>query len=176
MNYDDFIAETFKSDEFQKELYNTTLEVAVNRLESQTSDVSQKSIFAYVQDLFSVNAKLQNQVIKQKQHSRSQQTLLKVHVERGENLASKDVDGSSDPYCVMAVVSGSQFTNLKSSKHSPKTTSVINSNLNPEWKETFEIPLTRDQIQRSFLQIQIWDYDGEESVSKKVKGVKGIKR
>ena len=176
MSYADFIAETFKSDEFQKELYNTTLEVAINRLESQISDVSQKNLFAYIQDLFSVNPKLQNQVVKQKQHNRSQKSLLKVFIEKAENLASKDVDGSSDPYCLFGIVSSSSFTNLKNSKHSPMCTSVISSCLNPEWKETFEIPLTRDQVNKSFFQIQVWDYDGEETTEKKVKGVQGIRR
>uniref|UniRef100_F6UTA8 C2 domain-containing protein n=1 Tax=Ciona intestinalis TaxID=7719 RepID=F6UTA8_CIOIN len=58
-------------------------------------------------------------------------------------------------------------------------TSVINSTLTPEWNETLELFVEREQISNSNLQIQVWDSDevvGGNGNLKKVKGVKGVGR
>ena len=176
--YSDLVAHTFKTEEFNNELYKAAIDVAVNRLESQEGDISEQNLLQYLQNLFQVSEDIQREAIKQEyQASLSDDCLLKVLVQKAENLAIKDVDGSSDPYCLLSVVPTSQYANLKNGKYSAKKTKVIHSTLNPEWNEGFEISLTRTEVNKSYFQIQLWDYDGETAGgAKKVKGVKGMKR
>uniref|UniRef100_H2ZHP4 C2 domain-containing protein n=1 Tax=Ciona savignyi TaxID=51511 RepID=H2ZHP4_CIOSA len=110
----------------------------------------------------------------------SQRCALQFQVQKAEHLAAKDVDGTSDPYCLLAVVPSSQYVNLRHSKFTTVNTSVKESTLTPEWNENLELYIERNQIPNCSLQIQVWDCDEDSAASngsyKKVKGVKGVGR
>jgi phosphatidylserine decarboxylase len=71
--------------------------------------------------------------------------VLKVEVLRGRNLAAKDKRGTSDPFLVLTLGDAKEAT------------IVINKSLNPEWNQTFELPvLTADS---ALLEAVCWDKD-----------------
>ena len=175
--YKDIVADVLETEKFEDELYKSMIDVAINRLESQSNEISEGVLLQYIQNLFKVPSEKHRQAVNTEyKNSRSETCLLKVYVEKAENVASKDVDGSSDPYCMVSVVSTSQMVNLKNGKYSPKRTKVQHSTLNPEWKEYLEVIFPREDVNKSYFQLQMWDYDGESDTVKKVKGVKGVKR
>jgi len=67
---------------------------------------------------------------------------LKIKVIRGENLAAKDRDGLSDPYCEI-------FFHNKKFK-----TTVLSNTLNPAWNETFEIG---QFLSEDIVTVYCWD-------------------
>ena len=175
--YNELITEKLKDKKFVDELYKAAIATAVNRLESQENEISEQEIWNYLRDLFQVRENIHRETIKQQYKiSLSEDCLLKVLILKAENLASKDVDGSSDPYCLVSVVPTSQYTNLKNSKFFAQKTKVITSSLNPEWNESLQLSVTRENVGKSYFQIQVWDYDGDNDSIKKVRGVKGMKR
>jgi len=71
--------------------------------------------------------------------------VLKVEVLRGRNLAAKDKRGTSDPFLVLTLGDAKEAT------------IVISKSLNPEWNQTFELPvLTADS---ALLEAVCWDKD-----------------
>ena len=71
--------------------------------------------------------------------------VLKVEVLRGRNLAAKDKSGTSDPFLVLTLGDAKEAT------------IVISKTLNPEWNQTFELPvLTADS---ALLEAVCWDKD-----------------
>ena len=175
--YHQLIAEKLKDQNFNDELYKAAIDVAVNRLESQESDISENELLRFVKDLFEVRESTHNEAVKKLyKEDLSDTCSLKILVIKAENLASKDVDGSSDPYCLVSVVPTSQYANLKNGKFPSQKTKVINSSLNPEWNESIELLISRENVNKSYFQIQVWDYDGDDGTTKKVRGMKGMKR
>ncbi|WPH02357.1 Hypothetical protein R9X50_00522000 [Acrodontium crateriforme] len=79
------------------------------------------------------------------EHHKNMGLVLRVKVIKGRNLAPKDKSGTSDPYLVIA------FGDAK------EATSVVSKTLNPEWNQTFEMPiLTPDS---ALLEAVCWDKD-----------------
>jgi len=75
--------------------------------------------------------------------------VLTVHVWEGINLASKDSNGLSDPYCVVSVI--------PTSKPSKAKTKVKKETLNPTWQEVFNFKL--EHWESSVLKIECLDWD-----------------
>ncbi|ELR10781.1 uncharacterized protein ACA1_107980, partial [Acanthamoeba castellanii str. Neff] len=69
---------------------------------------------------------------------------LHVQVVEARNLAAKDRNGFSDPYCVLLFGKQKQQT-----RHIRKT-------LNPAWGEPFQFATTADP---GHLQVVVWDKD-----------------
>ncbi|KAF2725853.1 hypothetical protein K431DRAFT_214885 [Polychaeton citri CBS 116435] len=71
--------------------------------------------------------------------------VLRVQVVKGRNLAAKDKSGTSDPFLVLTLGDAKQAT------------SVIGKTLNPEWNQTFELPVTTSDS--ALLEAVCWDKD-----------------
>lgn len=71
--------------------------------------------------------------------------VLKLEVLRGRGLAAKDKSGTSDPYLVVTLGEGKEAT------------PVINKTLDPEWNETFELPILN--AESALLEAVCWDKD-----------------
>ncbi|KAK6394086.1 hypothetical protein LTR65_001932 [Meristemomyces frigidus] len=71
--------------------------------------------------------------------------VLRVTVLKGRNLAPKDKRGTSDPYLVLTLGDAKQAT------------SVVSRTLNPEWNQTFEMPVT--EADSALLEAVCWDKD-----------------
>ena len=72
---------------------------------------------------------------------------IHVRVIEAHNLHAADVDGKSDPYCVIRV---------NSDKKKKYKTKVVNSSLDPTWNQDFDIPY---QSEDDKLLIVIYDHD-----------------
>ena len=163
----------FEKDDFQKDLYKFSLYAATNRLNGQIGEVTEKALLDYIEGLFSVPHTEHVQMIAEEvRANRSSMCKLDVRVENGKDLVSKDISGFSDPFCMFAIVADSRFHNIRKEKYATKRTKFVKSTLNPVWNEYLKISLSREQVERSFLQIQVWDYDEENVISKKLKGIK----
>lgn len=71
--------------------------------------------------------------------------VLRVEVQKGRNLAAKDKSGTSDPFLVLTLGDAKEAT------------SVISKTLNPEWNQTFEMPVTT--ADSALLEAVCWDKD-----------------
>jgi len=81
--------------------------------------------------------------------------MLQVFVNEATNLFGADLDGSSDPYCVIKIGQGNnQFTNIQ------KTIQVKNTK-NPVWQETFTLPVMNPSS--DFLVVEVWN---KETISR----------
>jgi len=77
--------------------------------------------------------------------------VLKVTVKEARNLASKDFNGQSDPYCTVVYLS--HKTEQVEQEYKSE---VINETLNPVWNEEFEFNLDE---QKGIVLIEVWDRD-----------------
>jgi hypothetical protein len=79
---------------------------------------------------------------------------LKVFVNEATNLFGADLDGKSDPYLVLKIGEGNQFSAIE------KTRKISNTK-NPQWKETFTLNVNNPLTE--FLFLEVWN---KESMSK----------
>jgi hypothetical protein len=81
--------------------------------------------------------------------------MFRFYVLKGENLPKGDVNGKSDPYCVI------EHQSVDGKLYRIGQTLVIPENLNPQWdvnnKIPFDFPFTR--ANDSALTFHIWDHD-----------------
>jgi len=71
--------------------------------------------------------------------------VLRVQVLKGRNLAAKDKSGTSDPFLVLTLGDAKEAT------------SVVSKTLNPEWNQTFELPI--NSADSALLEGVCWDKD-----------------
>lgn len=71
--------------------------------------------------------------------------VLRVQVLKGRNLAAKDKSGTSDPFLVLTLGDAKEAT------------SVVSKTLNPEWNQTFELPII--SADSALLEGVCWDKD-----------------
>jgi len=72
---------------------------------------------------------------------------LKVWVIAGRNLPSKDLNGLSDPYCILKI------------KEQVYKTNIIRYTLNPTWNEMFVFDLLGLDLTYTDIKIKLKDYD-----------------
>ncbi|KAK8241866.1 phosphatidylserine decarboxylase proenzyme [Phyllosticta capitalensis] len=77
--------------------------------------------------------------------AKSSNLVLRVKVLKGRNLAAKDKGGTSDPYLVLTLGDAKEAT------------PAIAKTLNPEWNQTFDLPITGSQS--LLLEGVCWDKD-----------------
>jgi len=77
---------------------------------------------------------------------------LTLQLLNGQNLAAKDSNGFSDPYCEFCLLDG------KGNKivQSKKTSKVIKKSLNPEWNEMFQFVVDQNV---AAIEVTCWDED-----------------
>ncbi|WFD33258.1 hypothetical protein MCUN1_000071 [Malassezia cuniculi] len=77
--------------------------------------------------------------------------VLVVRISAGVDLSSQDMNGKSDPYCVLS------YTKFGRPLYA---TRIIFEDLNPVWEETAFLLITRDDIRSDeSLSLQLWDSD-----------------
>jgi Ca2+-dependent lipid-binding protein len=91
-----------------------------------------------------------------------QHSTVEILLKRGVNLASRDFNGFSDPYCILFIQkkAGDSDSNSRRRKKKLKS-SVIKKNLNPEWNEVFDFSVDCDSSGNVLdeLRIECWDQD-----------------
>lgn len=77
--------------------------------------------------------------------------VLVVNIHHGEGLSSQDLNGKSDPYCVLS------FAKFGRPMYS---TRIIFEDLNPVWEETAFLLVSREDVRSDeSLSVQLWDSD-----------------
>jgi len=75
---------------------------------------------------------------------------LTITVKEAFLLRSADLNGLSDPYCVVSIYSNKKYTKVKTRTH------TIDCTLNPVWESTHEFDITGENI---MLYLEVFDYD-----------------
>ena len=77
--------------------------------------------------------------------------VIVVNIHYGQNLSSQDMNGRSDPYCVLS---------LAKFGRPMYSTRIIFEDLNPVWEETAFLLISKDDIRSDEgLSLQLWDSD-----------------
>lgn len=170
---------------FDKTLYDEALTVISNRIATQHGNVPNESLLDHTNELFQSvlpsNSPLLTYSRDVFNEKRRDDCILEVTVDCAENLAPKDVTGLSDPFCILGVVEKDSYINLHSEKRIKycQVTSVVEQNLNPEWRQTFRLRVKSSKVNQLHLHAHVWDYDDSSrsvtSTMSKVKDVKGIR-
>ncbi|KAJ9590096.1 hypothetical protein L9F63_016775 [Diploptera punctata] len=127
-------------------------------------------LFQYLQKVFKMETQKHNMLLEKAKTRKAPHVLLKTEIIEGKDLKPKDPNGMSDPFCTLY---------LNSDSTTPFNTSVKPETLDPVWEESFTLPVTSPE--EEILNIEVWDFDPEETTREKmkrikeVKGVKGIK-
>ena len=146
-----------------------------NRLQTQTK-VPNEKLCVYTKGIFDESLLYNYSPAERKL---THHCLVKMLIIRGEKLAAKDVDGSSDPYVIVLIGTTQHHKLLRHNKHKNEfSTSIKEATLNPVWNEKFEVSVDRDVVQTGYLHIQVWDSDDDTKLTsaKKVRGVAGLGR
>ena len=176
---DQTLRDLLEDDNFKTSVHQQAVTAVLNRLEAHSKDFDSSQLQGFIKELFNFTADKQKASFDEVSVSHlAQECRVKVTVLKAENLAAKDSDGTSDPYCILSVVEGDNFDQQLfegKGKYPTKKSSPKNSDLNPEWNETFEFKITRENVANCSLQVQIWDLD-DATTKKKIKGLKGMGR
>lgn len=81
--------------------------------------------------------------------------LLHLTIQEARNLVSADLNGKSDPYCVVSLV-GKSGEIIRSEE---MKTNYIANTLNPEWKVKFTIGNAVDLRGVDAVHLELWDHD-----------------
>jgi protein piccolo len=84
---------------------------------------------------------------------------LLVHLIRGVCLKVADMNGKSDPYCLIAVGKGLMGQDLYSGHIARSNTIYVT--VDPEWDE--KITLHVSDVEQNILHCEVWDYDQYKS-------------
>jgi len=171
------IRDLLENEDYRNELYSSTLQVILNRLESQTKEFAEFEMLNYAKRLFSMSDNEHSDLLaKARQHGASAHCIVRVLFQRGEGLAPKDKNGLSDPYCMVSMTRANHFVDFSSAKlEVVKTTECKERTLAPEWNETIDLFVNRSQVDDCYVQVQVWDLDANTmGVLKKAGKSKGV--
>ena len=160
---------------FCHNVHETAMLAINNRLQTQTK-VPSEALSNYARGVFDESLLYNYSPAHRKL---THHCLVKMKILRGEKLAAKDVDGSSDPYVIVLIGTTEHHKLLRHNKHKNEfSTSIKESTLNPVWNEDFQVTVDRDIVNTGYLHVQVWDSDDVTKLSnaKKVRGVAGLGR
>nr|XP_032823287.1 BAI1-associated protein 3-like [Petromyzon marinus] len=168
------------------------------------NNISRNQLLIYVQQVFNKSADEHLAVVNKVKNRTPPSYTLFVEVIEARNLAAKDANGFSDPYCILGIIQGSANRELtpsawdaadKKKRHSDAKplaenkcsfsksvcmTKIKAKTLNPVWNESFNLDVT--DIKDGVFHLDIWDYDEDLTVVDAVKTlnevhtIKGVHR
>jgi len=151
-----------------KEAENVYVEVlyslihAISRSDRVPSSV--EDVFIYLRRAFQIGEIKHRELLDAVQQRTPPDFSLHLGVLQARNLKGKDVNGLSDPYCSVWISSNRQ--KLLNTPMKPKT-------LDPVWNEQLQF-LIKD-ISEDLLQIEIWDFDPNETFKEKISRLGEVK-
>ncbi|CAH1393927.1 unnamed protein product, partial [Nezara viridula] len=152
------------------ELYEEVIYEILHSVGADAS-VDKNTLFGYVKNLFKIDDDKHKSACKEAEKKQAPNIVLDVQVVKARDLAPKDANGFSDPFCTLYLTSKSTHR---------YNTSVKPETLNPLWQECFSLPVesTADDV----LILEVWDFDPAETVKEKmtkitsVQGIKGLRK
>ncbi|XP_022651075.1 BAI1-associated protein 3-like isoform X3 [Varroa destructor] len=145
-----------------------------------------EDLYFFLKDAFAVDDEKHFELLTSVGQEKKPQSCIDVLIERAENLIAKDLNGLSDPYCMLGVqLGGGEYTGSCDSNNilakQVVTTTVQKATLNPVWQEKFTMDV--DDVLSDLFHLDIWDEDAEKgnivtSASKviEVSSIKGLGR
>ncbi|XP_076644673.1 C2 and C2B_Munc13-like domain-containing protein staccato isoform X4 [Halictus rubicundus] len=127
-------------------------------------ECGQDTLLNHLQNAFKVDNETHEIVLEKTRNMEPPEMHLNVEVIEAKELASKDSNGKSDPFCALY---------LESAPTRRYNTAVKTSTLSPVWEEHFELPL--DDPENDVLFLEVWDFDAAETVPEKMSKVKDVK-
>ncbi|XP_061411564.1 BAI1-associated protein 3-like [Lethenteron reissneri] len=170
------------------------------------NNISRNQLLIYVQQVFNKSVDEHLAAVNKVKNRAPPSYTLFVEVIEARNLAAKDVNGFSDPYCIFGMIQGSgnrevtpnawDAADKKKKRHSDAKplaeenkcsfskstcmTKIKTKTLNPVWNESFSLDVT--DIKNGVFHLDIWDYDEDLTVVDAVKTlhevhtIKGVHR
>ncbi|KAK9497100.1 hypothetical protein O3M35_004477 [Rhynocoris fuscipes] len=153
------------------ELYSEVLYEILHIVGSDADNENKEELFQYLKDVFKVDDEKHTEFLKSAKDKEAPNILLNVEIIQGKDLAPKDANGLSDPFCTLYL--GNNSTHRYN-------TSVKSETLSPIWEEHFSLPA--ENTAEDSLILEVWDFDPAETVREKitkiseVKGVRGLRK
>ena len=152
------VRELLEKKDYRTELYSNVLQVILNN--SRAQDFGDVEMLQFVKRLFNMSENEHSGLLaKARQHGASEHCIVRVLFQRAEGLAPKDKKGLSDPYCLAAVTRYDHFADFSKLEVRTSSTTCKKRTLNPDWNETKDLFLFRNQVDDCYLQVQVWDSD-----------------
>ncbi|XP_025987263.2 protein unc-13 homolog 4B isoform X4 [Solenopsis invicta] len=148
-----------------EELYAALVYMTQHQIGFDVSrECSQETLLNHLQNAFKIDNITHERVFKEAQNLEPPELHLNVEVIEAKELAPKDSNGKSDPFCALY---------LESAPTRRYNTAVKTCTLSPVWEEHFELPL--EDPENDILNLEVWDFDAAETVPEKMSKVKDIK-
>ncbi|EFX82091.1 hypothetical protein DAPPUDRAFT_316637 [Daphnia pulex] len=135
---------------------------AISRTGCDNSSIDQ--VFDYLKRSFQFTDAKHDELLSTVRQRTPPDVSLQLGVLQARNLKGKDVNGMSDPYCSIWISSNRQKFQDTSMK--PRT-------LDPVWNETLNFAVK--DVNEDILQLEIWDYDPDETVKEKMSRISEVK-
>ncbi|KZC08060.1 BAI1-associated protein 3 [Dufourea novaeangliae] len=129
-----------------------------------SNECGQETLLNHLQNAFKVDNETHERILEKTRKMEPPEMHLNVEVIEAKELASKDANGKSDPFCALY---------LESAPTRRYNTAVKTSTLSPVWEEHFELPL--EDAENDVLFLEVWDFDAAETVPEKMSKVKDVK-
>ncbi|KAH0786560.1 C2 domain containing protein [Histomonas meleagridis] len=78
--------------------------------------------------------------------------MFHIYIVRGSNLPAGDINGKSDPYCIIEARCGGKDIRIAKTK-------IIKKTLNPVWDQELKIPYAVNTTFLKYINIKVYDYD-----------------
>ncbi|XP_033630994.1 protein unc-13 homolog D-like [Asterias rubens] len=190
------------------DLYRVLVSVVYFRLGSVDQPFpAEQELYSYLHEMFNSHVSINehNSMVLTVSKETHPDNILLVTIIEASHLVGKDINGLSDPFCVMGIlpngdskkpfVTAPKTPNVKCPPHHSKdkdkhqhhsaqdlqSTTIIKEQLNPKWNENFRFHLDCAKA-NGWFHLDVWDHDEETSVlevvkkSGEVQGIKGVKR
>uniref|UniRef100_UPI00398E523B BAI1-associated protein 3 isoform X2 n=1 Tax=Pristiophorus japonicus TaxID=55135 RepID=UPI00398E523B len=184
-------------------LYEDALYTLIHQtgIPSATHITDQEEMIRYLQKVFKLDWSDYEAVMHRVREAKAPSCSLKVAIVEARNLLAKDVNGFSDPYCMLGIMLGHTAREAEEKKERKfsfrkkkdkmekrpslrealpakyiQVTDVKPNTLNPVWNESYVFEL--EDIQSDQLHLDIWDHDDDVSVGdacKKLNQISGFK-
>ncbi|XP_055623750.1 protein unc-13 homolog 4B-like isoform X2 [Toxorhynchites rutilus septentrionalis] len=132
-----------------KELYEKVLlEIINGKFEKQ--DLSEKVMFSYAQDVFKLNEKTHDEILKHARLKPMSEVFLRVEIIEAKLTERPDVPTGCNPFVILYLQSG--LPDIVRS-------SILESTNNPVWKECFTLPTSENSKDNLILELFHHDVD-----------------
>ncbi|KAL5256074.1 hypothetical protein ACHWQZ_G011327 [Mnemiopsis leidyi] len=99
--------------------------------------------------------------------------VLDISLVEARHLVGKDIEGTSDPYATVHIMSSKKEKQKDSDNTNFRVTKVEFATLNPKWNESFTMNLSDTKDEE--VVVMLWDHDEEQSARAAVKELSKIK-
>ncbi|XP_028821116.1 protein unc-13 homolog D [Denticeps clupeoides] len=177
-----------------KPLYKELLYTITHRLGKPATKTkySEHQLYEFIQQAFSMTDDEHKSLADKVRNAVAPVYCLMVTIKEAKGILGKDINGFSDPYCILTILQKEKESRDPDALMKPKKavvksaapernifqTDVKKQTLNPKWDETFKLEF--EDIIGDNLHVEMWDKDEELSLAQKLEDIRtnihGLKR